>query len=401
MPIPHLPLLVALCLFTATAPAEEWRLHDQQLTVSGEVWTLAIPAGMQLELLTDRLEQPRLMEFLPNGELLIGSRSGKLYRLEPPYRRAEVLVELEDYPHSLAYRDGELLIAQTDGLYRVDFKPGQTRIDRNAVELLAPLPGGGGHSSRTVAIGPDQRVYLALGISGNCSDEYLDPSYRFDDRRGGVLVLDENDRQPRWQSFASGLRNPVGFDWHPQSRTLYASNNGPDHLGYDQPPEYFARLTPGSFHGMPWYQFDGKTIRRDDCLRKPPPRPRSDVAIPVATFPARNAPMGVAFVAETALDKRFHNNAIVALKGSWGTQPSGGMFGKRSTRRPPALVMVRFSDGEATDVVHVVSGFQRADGERLARPVGVITGPDGALYFTSDSHTEGLFRLGPAAHVSN
>jgi len=401
MPITHLPLLVALCLFTATAPAEEWRLHDQQLTVSGEVWTLAIPAGMQLELLTDRLEQPRLMEFLPNGELLIGSRSGKLYRLEPPYRRAEVLVGLEDYPHSLAYRDGELLIAQTDGLYRVDFKPGQTRIDWNAVELLAPLPGGGGHSSRTVAIGPDQRVYLALGISGNCSDEYLDPSYRFDDRRGGVLVLDENDRQPRWRSFASGLRNPVGFDWHPQSHTLYASNNGPDHLGYDQPPEYFARLTPGSFHGMPWYQFDGKTIRRDDCLRKAPPRPRSDVAIPVATFPARNAPMGVAFVSETALDKRFHNNAIVALKGSWGTQPSGGMFGKRSTRRPPALVMVRFSDGEATDVVHVVSGFQRADGERLARPVGVITGPDGALYFTSDSHTEGLFRLGPAAPVSN
>ena len=250
------------------------RLHDQQLTISGEAWTLAIPAGMQLELLTDRLEQPRLMEFLPNGELLIGSRSGKVYRLEPPYRRAEVLVELEDYPHSLAYRDGELLIAQTDGLYRADFRPGQTRIDWNAVELLAALPGGGSHSSRTVAIGPDQRVYLALGISGNCSDEYLDPGYRFDDRRGGVLVLDESGRQPRWQSYASGLRNPVGFDWQPQTRILYASNNGPDHLGYDQPPEYFAKLTPGSFHGMPWYQFDGKAIQRDDCIRKPPPRPR-------------------------------------------------------------------------------------------------------------------------------
>ena len=401
MPIPHLPLLAALCLFATTVLADEWRLHDQQLTISGEAWTLAIPAGMQLELLTDRLEQPRLMEFLPNGELLIGSRSGKVYRLEPPYRRAEVLVELEDYPHSLAYRDGELLIAQTDGLYRADFKPGQTRIDWNAVELLAPLPGGGGHSSRTVAIGPDQRVYLALGISGNCSDEYLDPNYRFDDRRGGVLVLDESSRQPRWQTFASGLRNPVGFDWHPQTRVLYASNNGPDHLGYDQPPEYFAKLTPGSFHGMPWYQFDGTTILRDDCLRKPPPRPRGDVAIPVATFPARNAPMGVAFVPETALDTRFHNNAIVALKGSWGTKPSGGMFGERSTRRPPALVMVRFSDGEAADVVHIVSGFQRADGQRLARPVGVMTGPDGALYFTSDSHTEGLFRLRPASPVSN
>jgi glucose/arabinose dehydrogenase len=389
----HLPILAALCLFAISVQAHELQLHHQDLTVSGKRWTLTIPTGMQLELLTDRLEQPRLMEFLPNGDLLIGSRSGKVYRLQPPYTEAEVLVELEDYPHSLAYRDGELLIAQTNGLYRADFRPGQTRIARDAVELLAALPGGGGHNSRTVAIGPDQRVYLALGISGNCSDEYLDESYRFNDRRGGVLVLDESSKEPDWQNYASGLRNPVGFDWQPQTHVLYASNNGPDHLGYDQPPEYFAKLTPGSFHGMPWYQFDGKTIQRDNCVRKPPPRPRSDVAIPVASFPARNAPMGVAFVPETALDKRFQNNAMVALKGSWGTQPSGGSSGDRSTRRPPALEMVRFSEGKAIDVVTVVSGFQRADGQRLARPVGVTIGPDGALYFTSDSHTQGLFRL--------
>lgn len=395
------PILAVLSLFTLTAQADELLLHDQDLTVSGKTWTLAIPAGMQLELLTDRLQQPRLMEFLPNADLLIGSRAGKVYRLQPPYTRAEVLVELEDYPHSLAYRDGELLIAQTDGLYRTDFRPDQTRIDRDAIARLAALPGGGSHSSRSVAIGPDQRVYLALGISGNCSDQYLGPGYRFNDRRGGVLVLDESSRKPRWQSFASGLRNPVGFDWHPQTRVLYASNNGPDHLGYEQPPEYFAKLTPDSFHGMPWYQFNGNTIQRDTCIRKPPPRQRSDVAIPVATFPARNAPMGVAFVPETALDRRFQSNAIVALKGSWGTRPSGGMSGDRSTRRPPALVMVRFSKGEAVDVINVVSGFQQADGQRLARPVGVTTGPDGSLYFTSDTHTQGLFRLRPLPATSN
>ncbi len=396
----HVLILAALCLFVTTARAGELVRNDQDLTVSGKTWAFAIPEGMQLELLTDRLEQPRLMTFLPNGELLIGSRAGKVYRLEPPYTSAGVLVELDDYPHSLAYRDGELLIAQTDGLYRAGFRPGQTHIDRDDVELLAALPGGGDHSSRTVAIGPDQRIYLALGISGNCSDEYLDQSYRFNDRRGGVLVLDESGPEPRWQSYASGLRNPVGFDWQPQTHILYASNNGPDHLGYNQPPEYFAKLTPASFHGMPWYQFDGETIRRDDCIRKPPPRPQSDVAVPVATFPARNAPMGVVFVPDTALDPRFHNNAIVALKGSWGTRPAGGLIGDRSTRRPPAIVMVRFSKGEASNVTTVVSGFQRADGQRLARPVGVSIGPDGMLYFTSDSHTEGLFRLRPRLPIA-
>ena len=120
-------ILVALCLHVTTARADKPVLQDQELTVSGTRWTLAIPEGMQLELLTDQLERPRLMVFLPNEELLIGSRAGKVYRLEPPYSRAEVLVELEDYPHSLAYRDGELLIAQTDGLYRAVFTPGQAR----------------------------------------------------------------------------------------------------------------------------------------------------------------------------------------------------------------------------------------------------------------------------------
>ena len=394
-------LLLTLLLVTLICPAladtdPVSRYTQQQLTISGDTWTLTVPAGLQLQLLTDALDKPRMMNFLANGDLLIGSRAGKIYRLEPPYTRATILVELDDYPHSLAYRADELLIAQTDGLYRAPYQPGQTSIEQDDIQLLAALPAGGGHNSRTVSIGPDQRVYLSLGFSGNCSDEYLDNSYPFDDRRGGILVLDESRSQPRWQTFASGLRNPVGFDWHPQTNDLYASNNGPDHQGYDQPPEYFSLITANSFHGMPWFQFDGQSIRRDDCIDTAPPRPRSQVSKPVATFPARNAPMGVAFVPANALDERFQENALVALKGSWGTQPAGGMFGKKSTRRPPAVLMVQFSNGKAAGVVSVISGFQRPGGARLARPVGVAIGPDGALYFTSDSHTEGLFRLGPA-----
>ena len=67
----------------------------------------------------------------------------------------------------------------------------------------------------------------------------------------------------------------------------------------------------------------------------------------------------------------------------------------QAARRPPALVMVTFTDGEAAGVVPLLTGFQRETGQRLARPVGVAFGPDGALYFTSDSHLEGLFRLRP------
>jgi glucose/arabinose dehydrogenase len=386
--------VIALCTLPLATPAAALELYTRDIKINGDHWALELPTGYRLDVLTTRLDGPRLMTFLDNGDLLIGSKSGKVYRLAPPYTQPEVLVTLDNYPHSLAWRNGMLYIAQTDGLYQVPYRPGQRRIDRDDVTLLAPLPGGGGHSSRTVGVGPDGRLYIALGITGNCSNEYLDDGYAFGDRRGGVLVLDETGATPRLQPFASGLRNPVGFDWHPLSGELFASNNGPDHLGFGQPPEYFSQLTAGSFHGMPWFQYDGTRLIRDRCVRQPPPRPQADVTLPVATFPARNAPMGVAFVPAGAMDPRFAGNAIVALRGSWGTQPDGGSFGNKATRRPPGLVMVPFDKGKPAGTVSaILTGLQRPDGERLLRPVGVAIGPDGALYFTSDSRLQGLFRL--------
>jgi glucose/arabinose dehydrogenase len=244
-----------------------------------------------------------------------------------------------------------------------------------------------------VRLGPDGRVYLSLGITGNCSDEYLGAHYRFDDRRGGLVVLREQGTKREWEPFGAGLRNPVGFDWHPQTKEMYASNNGPDHLGYDLPPEYFSRVAPGSFHGMPWFQYDGRKLIRDDCVSSASPRPENEVSLPVATFPARNAPMGVAFVPAGALDRHLAQDAVVALRGSWGTQPSGNYLGAAATRRPPKIVVVRFVNGRALRVDDLITGFQLPDGSRWARPVGVALGPDGALYFTSDSDTNGLFRL--------
>ena len=390
---------LAWCLLFYLSPAEAGAAsdtlayEDQTLVVDGVRQVARVPKGFRLELLTDRLDGPRLMAFADNGDLVIGSKSGRVYRLPPPYTSPEVLIRLDDYPHSVAFRKGEILIARTNGLYRAPYQPGQKQIAPASVKLLARLPDGGGHNSRTVGVGPEGQVYASLGIQGNCSDQYLGDEYSFDNRRGGVFVLREKGGQARWESYGSGLRNPVGFAWHPKTHVMYASNNGPDHLGYEQPPEYFSRVTVGSFHGMPWFQFDGKQLKRDDCVSSKPPRPVADAATPVVTFPARNAPMGVAFMPKGALSKALEFDAIVALRGSWGTKPSGGYVGNPASRRPPKLVAVRFKDGDAVRVDDLVTGFQLGDGERWARPVGVAIGPDGALYFTSDSGTNGLFRL--------
>ncbi|MDO8989214.1 MAG: PQQ-dependent sugar dehydrogenase [Sideroxyarcus sp.] len=384
-------MLLSLAL-QAQAGTQTLSYEEQVLTVDGERRTARVPKGYRLEWLA-AMDAPRMLTFAANGDLFAGSRSGKVYRLPPPYTKAEVLVDLDDYPHSVAFRPGEILIAKTDGVYRAPYRPGQTAIARREVSLLAKLPAGGGHSSRTVGVGPDGRVYVSLGIQGNCSDQYLDASYPFDMRRGGVLVLREGDGKPSWETFASGLRNPVGFDWQPQTGVMYAGNNGPDHQGYDLPPEYFSKLTAGSFHGMPWFQFDGKQVNRDDCVSSKPPRPVAEVSIPAATFPSRNAPLGMAFVPKSAMDTQLEFDAVVALHGSWGTKPSGSFFGRDATRRVPKLVAVRFQGDKAVRVDDLVTGFQLPNGDRWARPAGVAFGPDGALYFSSDSEAEGVFRL--------
>lgn len=393
-PFPGFALL--LMLFLATAPAQAGTqalvYEEQVLTLDGERRTVRVPRGYRLELLS-RLESPRMLTFAANGDLFAGSKSGKVYRLPPPYTRAEVLVQLGGYPHSVAFRPGEILIAQTDGVYRAPYKQGQGSIAKDTVKLLAALPGGGGHNSRTVGVGPDGRVYASLGIQGNCSDQYLGEGYAFAERRGGVMVLRESGGRASWEPFATGLRNPVGFAWQPQTGALYASNNGPDHLGFEQPPEYFSKLSAGSFHGMPWFQFDGKQLQRDDCVTSAPPRSMAEVALPAVTFPSRNAPMGVAFVPRGAMDAQLEFDAAVALRGSWGTQPGGGFIGRAATRRPPKIVVVRFEDGQAVRVDDLITGFQLPDGERWARPAGVAIGPDGALYFSSDSGIDGVFRL--------
>lgn len=376
--------------FAAPASLE---LREERAAVGGAVRTVRLPAGTVLEVLAEGLDRPRLLAFAPDGHLYLGSKGGRVYRLAPPYTRAEVLVELSDYPHSVAFRPGEVLVARTSGLYRAPYAPGRKSIRPEDFALLAPLPGGGGHTSRTVRVGPDGRVYLGLGITGNCSDQYLGEGYGFEDRRGGILVLKEEGGRAGWAPFASGLRNPVGFDWQPRTGALYASNNGPDHLGFDQPPEVFSRLDAGSFHGMPWFQFDGREVRRDPCVQRAPPRPLSDVPLPAATFPARSAPMAVAFAPQGAGVPLPEGDAVVALHGSWATAPGGGYFGDRATRREPKLVAVRFEAGRAVRVDDLVTGFQEPGGERWARPVGAGFGPDGALYFTSDEGAEALFRL--------
>ena len=393
-------VLIPYLLIPNTSYAGGLEYETHSIKIANAEYQYRILKGYSLDLVDDALAGPRMITRISNGDLLIGSKSGNVYHLNPPYTKPDILMKLHDYPHSVAVRDQYIFIARTDGLYRANLNCSEQKCSADKLELYAKLPGGRGHTSRTVKIDKNGHIYISLGISSNCSNEYLDASYPFEKRRGGIAVLDETQHPPVWKPYAAGLRNPVGYDWNPVNGLIYSSNNGPDHLGYENPREYFSEIRPGSFHGMPWFQMvDGKIVR-DRCIQSTPPRPRRDVEIPVATFPARNAPMGVRFISKDFADERLRNNAIVALHGSWGTKPDGGSSGQPFTRRPPKLVMVRFERGKVVDVVDFLTGFQQKSGIRWARPVDIVQTDEQHLYFTSDGGIPGLYglRYGGPAH---
>ncbi|WP_129139101.1 PQQ-dependent sugar dehydrogenase [Modicisalibacter coralii] len=359
-----------------------------EVAVAGTSQRLEAPAGAHIAKLV-ALENPRLISLGRDGEMFIGSKADTVYRLTPPYDEAQVLVRLDDYPHSAVRRDDALYVATTDALLRADYHTGAT-LDADDFHEVAAIPGGGGHSSRSLSLGPDGRLHVSLGIQGNCSNQYLGRDYPFTDRRGGVMVLDESGDTPVWRPYVSGLRNPVGLAWRDDG-TLYVNNNGPDHWGFERPREVLERAEPGRFFGMPWFQWvDGKATR-DDCIDVAPPQPASAVTPPVATFPARSAPMGLAFLPD---DHPLDVDLISVLHGSWATAPNGSAAGDPATRREPALMGVRLDEeGRNGEVVALVTGFQEAGGRRWARPVGVAVGDDGAVYFTTDVGETGLYRL--------
>ena len=367
-------------------------LRSQTLTVNGHSIQLKVPLGLKVEFLS-ALYNPRFLALGPSEELIVGSGGANIYRMKKPYRIPEILVSLPGRNHSVIYREGQLFIAETAGLYAAAYSGPDTLLDSSDFILYVKLPSEtGGHWSRTVIVGPDNRLYIGIGISGNCSDEYLDERYPFERRRGGVFVVDETVNPPQLIPYASGLRNPIGVAFNPETSVLYASNAGPDNLGYDLPPEVFSALSNRSFHGMPWFQYYDGAFRSGECATSPAPRPSSEATPPSVTFEARSTPQGITFVTNAFLSDYFNGNALVAIHGSWAVVPDGGL----ETRRPPKIVMVKFFDGQPIAVEDIVTGFQRSDGSRFARPSGMLMGPDGQLYFTSDAgDVTGLFRLGP------
>jgi glucose/arabinose dehydrogenase len=358
------PALVVDDAATANPELVEVEVADPaDFDVSGT--TLQVPPGYSVSVVAAGLGDPRFMDVDTAGNLLVGTaRQGIVYRFpftEGQLGEPEVLISGLEQPASVALfaaDDGEYLyVGETTQVSRFRYNPAGPVADQ---EVIIPDLPTGGHRTRTVAFGPDGMLYLAVGSSCNiCLEE--EPLR--------ATVSRANPDGSDLEIIATGLRNPVGLDFQPESGVLWATVNERDNEGNEIPPDLVTIVEEGANYGWPQCMPPAATPQESgaDC---------SGVTPPTIGIQAHSAPLGLAFLDGEGIPADLSGDLIVVQHGSWNREPPAA----------PKLLLIDFEDGQPIGARDFVSGWQDASGERWGRPAGVIVAPDGSIIVSDDTN---------------
>lgn len=337
--------------------------------VSGR--TLLVPPGYGVSVVAAGLDEPRFMTFDGAGNLIAtAANEGNIYRFpfaEGQLGEPELLISGLNWPTSVALFNAE------DGQYLYVGEPGQiTRYPYDAAgpigeqEMVIPDLPTDGHITRTVAFGPDGMLYLAVGSSCNiCVEE--NPMR--------ATVSRANPDGSDLQIIATGLRNPVGLAFQPDTGLLWATVNERDNQGNEIPPDLVTIVEEGANYGWP-------NCMPPDATPQEPGADCSGVTPPTIGIQAHSAPLGLAFLTGDGVAADLQGDLIVAQHGSWNRQPPAA----------PKLLLIDFQDGQPVGARDFVTGWQDDAGERWGRPAGVVVAPDGSL-IVSDDEAGLLYRV--------
>jgi len=325
------------------------------------------PEGFAVSVWAEGLANVRFLRFSPSGDLLVTRpRAGRVDLLladrdgDGRSDGTEPLLGGLDRPHGLDLHDDWLYVAEHGAVARVHFDPALRRTSGLLERVVADLPTGGSHWTRTVRFGPDGWMYVTVGSSCNVCIE--------DDPRRAAMSRYRPDGSGG-EIFATGLRNSVGFDWHPETGALYATDNGRDLLGDDFPPCELNRVERDGFYGWPFA--NGDRIPDPD-LGAGREREIAASIPPVHGFRAHNAPLGMSFVRSSSVPEAWRHAALVALHGSWNRSKKDGY-----------KVVSLHGVGDGVEERDFLWGFER-NGDVIGRPADVAEGPDGAFYVSDD-----------------
>jgi glucose/arabinose dehydrogenase len=348
--------------------------------------TLGVPAGFHVQLFADGLPNARWLRETPDHRVLLArSRDNIITVLEDadgdgvaerraPFADRENHVDL---PFGMSFSADHFYLGNQSEVRRYPWRDGQARL-QGAGERVTALPGGGYHQhwTRNVVVAPDgEHLFVTIGSRSNAGVE--------SPPRASVLVmrLDGSERRV----FASGLRNPVGLDFHPRTGEPYVTVNERDHLGDGLVPDFFTRLEDGAFYGWPFTYLapallDPEHLRGGRSAR---PDLASRTRTPDVLFEAHSAALGLAFAPRSdgagAWPPRYRNGAFVAHRGSWNRSRGTGY----------QIVFIPFGDDDRPlgHYEPFVTGFlvDPAGPTTWGRPVGVLARSDGSLLFTDET----------------
>lgn len=366
--------------------------------------TPTVPPGLKIEALARNLQHPRALYVLPNGDVLVveskspnvqpvrrpkdlvmgwiesmatsGGDSGPSNRitlLRHPQGDGKVelrTVFLEDLasPFGVAFVGSDLYVANTDALVRYPYQPGDTKITAAGMRLTE-LPGGpiDHHWTKTLIASRDGALlYVGVGSNSNITENGLEA----EKNRAAIWEVDR--ATGRWRIFASGLRNPTGFGWEPETGALWTVVNERDELGPDLVPDYMTAVKEGGFYGWP-YSYFGRHV--DPRVKPQRPDLVEKALVPDYALSSHVAPLGIAFYSADNLPQKYRGGAFVGEHGSWNRPQLNGY----------KVVFVPFNGGRPNGKAEdVVTGFLNQNGEARGRPVGLAVDQAGALLIADD-----------------
>lgn len=365
--IPRRPcgaLLLLLCGLAAALPAAAAGLAD-----------IRLPPGFRIEQLAS-VPSARGMAWSPDGTLFVGSREGRVHALTGYGRgpvRVRTIARGLQQPVGVAFRDGHLYVSAVSRILRLR-DIGRRLDDPPAPEVVSEAyPDDRAHGWKFIAFGPDGLLYVPVGAP--CNVCAADP-----DRYAVITRLDVRRPGARPEVVARGVRNTVGFTWHPRTRELWFTDNGRDHLGDNLPPDELNRLDRiGRHFGFPFCH--GKGIPdpefgdRGRCAGTQPP---------VLGLAAHGAALGLRFYTGTQFPAEWHGRLFIAQHGSWNRSRKSGY---------QVLAVTLDAQGRAVAAVPFASGWlDDATQTAWGRPADVSVAPDGAL-LVSDDHAGAIWRI--------
>jgi glucose/arabinose dehydrogenase len=283
-------------------------------------------------------------------------------------------------PFGMTLVGDKLYVANTDAVLRFPYRAGDIKTDAEP-EKVADLPAGpiNLHWTKNVIASADgNKLYVTVGSNSNAGEEGMEN----EKNRAAILEIDPSTGQSRL--FASGLRNPNGLAWQPDSGALWTTVNERDFLGSDLVPDYMTSVKDGGFYGWP-YSYFGQHL-------DPRPKPQRPDLVTKAIVPdyalgAHTASLGLAFYQGKLLPERFAGGAFIAQHGSWNRRPRSGF----------KVIFVPFVNGQPSGMPEdILTGFVDDSGNALGRPAGIAVDRAGAVLVADDVGNT-IWRIAPAA----